>query len=170
MFIKLDMAKVYDWVSWQFLQKILLTFAFAEESVDWVLSCVTLAPFSVLINGEPSDLFGTFQKLWQGDLLSPYLFIIMADGLSRFLKAQVWQGLIQGQSWKNDLSLYSHLQFVDDTILMGMARISEAINIRKALDTYLKASSQRINYDKSSIYFFNTPQLIQNSIARILRF
>ena len=59
---------------------------------------------------------------------------------------------------------------MDDTGLMGMARISKTVNIRKALDIYLKASGQRINDDKSSIYFFNTPRLIQNKIARILRF
>ena len=170
MFIKLDMAKAYDRVSWEFLQKILLTFGFAEEWVDWILSCVTSPSFSVLINGEPSDLFSASRGLRQGDPLSPYLFIIMAEGLGRFLKAQVRQGLIQGWSWSNYPSSYSHLQFVDDTGLMGIACVKEVVNIRKALDTYLKASGQRINEDKSSIYFFNTPQLIQNRIARILRF
>ena len=59
---------------------------------------------------------------------------------------------------------------MDDTRLMGMARISEALNFRQALDIYLKASGQCINEDKSSIYFFNTPHLIQNRIARIFRF
>ena len=170
MFIKLDMAKAYDRVSWEFLQKILLTFGFAVEWVEWVLSCVTSASFSVLINGEPSELFGASRGLRQGDPLSPYLFIIMAEGLGRFLKAQVQQGIIQGWSWSNNLPSYSHLQFVDDTGLMGMARISEAVNFRTALDIYLKASGQKINEDKSSIYFFNTPQIIQNRIARILRF
>ena len=59
---------------------------------------------------------------------------------------------------------------MDDTGLMGMARINEALNFRQALDIYLKASGQRINEDKSSIYFFNTPHLIHNRIARIFRF
>ena len=59
---------------------------------------------------------------------------------------------------------------MDDTGLMGMARISEALNFGQALDIYLKASRQRINEDKSSIYFFNAPHLIQNRIARIFRF
>ncbi|XP_057856267.1 uncharacterized protein LOC131065696 [Cryptomeria japonica] len=53
---------------------------------------------------------------------------------------------------------------------MDLARISEAVNFRHALDIYLKASGQCINDDKSSIYFFNTPQLIQSRIVRILRF
>ena len=147
-----------------------MAFEFAEEWVGWVLSCVTSSSFSILVNGEPSELFGASRGLRQGDPLSPYLFILMAEGLGRFLKTQVRQGLIQGWSWNTDCPIYSHLQFVDDTGLMGMARIREATNIRKALDTYLKASGQRINEDKSFIYFFNTPRLIQNRIAGILRF
>lgn len=51
-----------------------------------------------------------------------------------------------------------------------MARISEAVNFRRALDTYLKTSGQCINDDNSFIYFFNTTRLIQIRIARILRF
>ncbi|XP_057862719.1 uncharacterized protein LOC131071037 [Cryptomeria japonica] len=63
MLIKLDMSKAYDRVSWEFLQKTLLAFGFAEEWVNWVLSCVTSASFSVLINGEPSDLFSASRGL-----------------------------------------------------------------------------------------------------------
>ena len=50
----------------------------------------------------------------------------MAEGLGIFLKSQVRQGIIQGWSWNNNLPSYSHLQFLDDIGLMGMARISEA--------------------------------------------
>lgn len=45
MFIKLNMAKAYDRVSWEFLQKILLAFGFDEEWVNWVLSYVTSSSF-----------------------------------------------------------------------------------------------------------------------------
>ncbi len=93
MFIKLDMGKTYDWVSWEFLQKILLTFGFAVEWVDWVLSYVILSYFSVLISGEPSELFGAFQGLQQGDPLSPYLFIIMVEGFGRIFKSSGATGL-----------------------------------------------------------------------------
>lgn len=53
---------------------------------------------------------------------------------------------------------------------MGIARVDEAINIRSSLDCYLDASSQSINEGKSFIYFFNTPNPIQQRIAGILRF
>ena len=170
MFMKLDMAKAYDRVRWEFLYKVLLAFGFAEEWVDWILSRVTSSSFFVIINGEPLDLFSASRGLRKGDPLSPYLFIIMAEGLGRYIKSQVERGLIQGWRWNDSLPSYSHLQFVDDTALMGSTRVSEAIKFRRALDIYLKASGQCINDGKSSIYFFNTPQPIQNRIARILRF
>ncbi|XP_057868067.2 uncharacterized protein LOC131075253 [Cryptomeria japonica] len=170
MFIKLDMAKAYDRVKWSFLQKILLAFGFSSDWVSWVLSCVTSSSFSVIMNGEPSELFGSTRGLRQGDPHSPYLFIILAEGLGRLLKSQVSHGLIHGWQWGMGLPTLSHLQFVDDTSLMGLARIREADSFRKTLDIYLAASGQRVNEQKSSIFFFNTPQAIQHRIAAILRF
>ena len=127
------------------------------EWVDWILSCVTSLSFSILINGEPTDLFSASRGLRQGDPISPYLFIIMAECLGSFIKYQAAHGIVQGWKWHNDIPAYTHLQFVDDTGLMGLATINEARNLRWILDTYLKASGQHINEGKSSIYFFNTP-------------
>lgn len=58
---------------------------------------------------------------------------------------------------------------MDDTSLMELARIREVDSFRKTLDIYLAASGQRVNEQKSSIFFFNTPQAIQHRIAAILR-
>ena len=57
MFMKLDMAKAYDRVRWEFLQKVLLAFGFVEEWVNWIMICVTSSSFLIIINGEPSDFF-----------------------------------------------------------------------------------------------------------------
>lgn len=109
MFIKLDMAKAYDRVRWSFLQKILRAFGFAEEWIQWVMSCVTSTSFSVLINGDHTELFGASRGLRQGDPLSPYLFILLAEGLGRLIKHNVGLGSIQGWSWGNELQSQSHL-------------------------------------------------------------
>ena len=63
MFIKLDLAKAYDRVSWDFLGHVLLTFGFDMEWVDWIISCVTSPSFSVLINGEPTNIFSASHDL-----------------------------------------------------------------------------------------------------------
>ena len=161
MFIKLDMAKAYDRLRWSFLQKVLGAFGFEEEWIGWVMSCVNSTSFLVLINGEHSNLFRASRGLWQGDPLSPYLFLLLVEGLGWLIKRNVEGGFIQGWQWGGGLPVQSHLQFVDDTALMGMATIREASNMCRVLDIYLAASGQLINEGKSSIFFFNTPPSIQ---------
>ena len=80
------------------------------------------------------------------------------------------QNAIQGWQWGNGLPCLSHLQFVDDSALAGLHRIKEAKAFQHALDIYLVASGQKFNENKSSIYFFNTPDSIQQRIVGILRF
>ncbi|XP_057831111.2 uncharacterized protein LOC131041899 [Cryptomeria japonica] len=134
------------------------------------MSCVTSSSFLVIVNGKPSEPFGVSRGLHQGDPLLSYLFIIMVEGLGHFLKFRASQGLIHGWQWGNGLPQISHLQFVDDTTLMGLARIREAESFRYTLDIYIAASGQKVNEHKFSIFFFNTPQTIQRRIADILQF
>ena len=86
------------------------------------------------------------------------------------IKRNVEGGFIQGWQWGGDLPVQSHLQFVDDMALMGMATIQEATNMCKVLDVYLATSGYLINKGKSSIFFFNTSLSIQRRVAHILKF
>ncbi|XP_057841300.2 uncharacterized protein LOC131050995 [Cryptomeria japonica] len=94
----------------------------------------------------------------------------MVEGPVRFIKSRVSQGLIRGCDWVAGIPKLSHLQFVDDTTLIGLACIQKAESIINLLDVYLATSGQQVIEHKSSIFFFNTLALIQRRIANILRF
>jgi hypothetical protein len=55
--IKLDMAKAYDHVEWEYLRRIMLRLGFQEQFVSLIMRCVTLVSISVRVNGSLSKLF-----------------------------------------------------------------------------------------------------------------
>ena len=58
---------------------------FSEKWRKWIRYCISTVKFSILINGSPSDFFGRSRVLRQGDPLSPLLFDIVMEALSRML-------------------------------------------------------------------------------------
>jgi hypothetical protein len=119
MLIKLDMSKAYDQISWQFLRKMLEAFGFAEEWVRWIYGLISSVFFSILVNGSPSKTFNPTRGIRQGDPLSPYLYIILVEGLGRLLQKVVIEKKIQGIKLQEEVDPVTHLQFVDDNLLMG---------------------------------------------------
>ncbi|XP_059658724.1 uncharacterized protein LOC132305055 [Cornus florida] len=62
----------------------------------WIEFCISLVRFSMLVNGAPSGFFGKSRGLRQGDPLSPFLFIIVMEALSRLMRRAVDLGFIRG--------------------------------------------------------------------------
>ena len=84
MILKLDLSKSYD--NWNFLVGVLQTFGFFDQWIEWVMKLVSSSFFSILVNGTPSQPFQVSRGIHQGDPLSPFLFIIVTEGLGRMLK------------------------------------------------------------------------------------
>ena len=83
--LKLDISKAYDQVEWLFLQGIMQKMGFSDRWIERVMSCVTTSSFSVLVNGKPYANILPSRGLHQGDPLSPYLFLLCAEGFTSLL-------------------------------------------------------------------------------------
>ena len=96
------------------MRKILLAFGFDPTWVRWILKLTSSNFFSILVNGSPSSTFKPFRGIRQGDPLSPFLFVLMMEGLGHLLKAKVQNHQLKGLSSHPGLEPQTHHQFVDD--------------------------------------------------------
>eukprot|EP00253_Pinus_taeda_P008458 PITA_08458 len=169
MLLKIHLSKAFDSISWDYIQKILSAFGFSNAWIRWIMSMISSSFFSILINGIPTSTFRSSRGLRQGDPLSPFLFIIMAEGLGRSLTSAIQTHELKGINLHNAPTV-SHQQFVDDNMIFGYSSIQEARSLNSLLNNFSVASGACINRIKSQILFFNTHPSTQRAIARILGF
>lgn len=90
------MVKAYDRVEWHFLELVLNKMGFSSTWVSWIMQCVTSVSYGLLVNGRRVGHFTLSRGLRQGDLLSPYLFLMVADVLSIMMIRAKIDGFIDG--------------------------------------------------------------------------
>ncbi|GJX48936.1 RNA-directed DNA polymerase, eukaryota, partial [Tanacetum coccineum] len=79
--MKVDFAKAYDSIRWDFLLDVLEAFGFGSTWCTWIRGISDFAKASLLVNGSPSDEFHIHRGLKQGDPLSTFLFILVMEAL-----------------------------------------------------------------------------------------
>lgn len=168
--LKVDMQKAYDCVEWDFLRDYLLRLGFHFHWVHLIMQCVSTPSFSIKMNGELLPSFHPTRGLRQGDPLSPYLFIIIANLLSLQLRNAVLMGSIKGIQLNPRCPTLSHLFFADDAVFFLNGTLLECQNLSNILNQYCLASGQKINRNKSGIFFSSScPIALQENLAAELR-
>ena len=96
LYVMNDMVKAYDRVSWAFTSIVMRKIGFGKPIIDMVWRIMSNNWYSVIVNGTRYGFFRSIRGLKQGDLLSPTLFILGAEVLSRMLNM-----LHHNQSYKD---------------------------------------------------------------------
>ncbi|WOG89983.1 hypothetical protein DCAR_0209224 [Daucus carota subsp. sativus] len=170
MALKLDMSKAYDRIEWSFLKSILLKMGFSKWWVHLVLQCVTTVKYSIVHGEYEMGPIIPTRGIRQGDPLSPYLFIICAEGLSSLIRRYERQNWIHGIKVCRSAPVVSHMLFADDSYFYVKADTTEASKVIELLNIYEKASGQKINNDKSSVFFSsNVIQYNRQDICQVLQ-
>ncbi|KAL9681396.1 hypothetical protein QQ045_013179 [Rhodiola kirilowii] len=120
---KIDLRKSYDTIDWNFLKSMLENLKFPSKFIAWLVMCVQSTSYSIMINGEMFDFFEGKRGLRQGDSISPFLFTIAMECLSRMM-----QSLNKAEGFyfhpKCHRIKLTHIMFADDLILFSSGRNS----------------------------------------------
>ena len=169
MALKLDMSKAYDRVKWDFLDKIMERLDFDGKWRNLVGCCIRSVSFSIMVNGEPRGFFHPSRGLYQGDPLSPYLFLLCAEGFRSLIQQAANNGEICGVPLCKEGPKITHLFFVDDSMLFCRANDIDFQTVMNILTKYEEALGQKINHGKTQLFFSaNTQEDIKNMVKDLV--
>jgi hypothetical protein len=119
--LKLDISKAYDRIDWEYLKDMMAKMGFCQKWIRWIMLCVETVDYSIIVNGHMVGPVVPGRGLRQGDPLSPYLFIICAEGLSALIRQAENRGELHGIKICRKAPIISHLLFADDCFLFFKA-------------------------------------------------
>lgn len=103
-------------VSWEFLEEALIGYGFPLPFVNLVMKYVTSTKYTIKVNGEGQGYFEGRRGLRQGDSMSPLLFVLVMEYLTRVLHRMNVQLEFQFHPMCKATKL-THLIFADDLML-----------------------------------------------------
>lgn len=106
---KVDLEKAYDNINWDFLDYIITLKGFGDKWRKWIRGCISSVHYAILINGTSKGFFVAKKGLRQGDPLSPFLFTVVVDTLSKLIMRAEERNLTKGFGVENGQTSVSHL-------------------------------------------------------------
>eukprot|EP00253_Pinus_taeda_P027835 PITA_27835 len=148
--LKIDLSKAYDRINWLYLRLLLTHLGFNYTFISWIMGCISNVSFTVLINEAASPFFKSQRGLRQGCPLSPLLFLLVAEGLSRLIHKARRTNQIKGIEVAINLYI-SHLLFVDDILIFSNGSHNELKEFKCIFELFMKATGMQINSGKSQV-------------------
>lgn len=91
---------------------------FGSKWLCWMEALVFKSLMSILVNGTTTSEFRVKRGLIKGDPLSPYIFLLVGEGLEKLVKNATNLGNFQCYHFNEDIH-FALLRFADDAILIS---------------------------------------------------
>ncbi|XP_074283806.1 uncharacterized protein LOC141608342 [Silene latifolia] len=150
--IKVDIRKAFDSLQWSFIANMLSGLGFPQQFIGWVLGCIQTPWYYLKINGELSGFFQGKIGIRHGDPLSPYLFMLSMEVLSRYLRTLCGKPLVSYHPKCSRLKL-NHLIFADDLMVFVRGDVPFVAAVKSTLSLFAELSGLHANIEKTNIYF-----------------
>ena len=151
--LKIDLAKAFDRLEWNFIVAALNRKGLHPHFINLIHACISTPKYAVIINGQAFANFKGDRGIRQGCPLSPYLFVLAINELSialqEAMEANHFAGIKLGPSCP---SIHS-LLFADDLLVCGQATQQEAVRMKRIIQSFCNLSGQTPNWSKSGIIF-----------------
>jgi hypothetical protein len=168
--LKIDITKAFDTLNWSFLLKVLKTFGFNDTFINWIHVILQSAFLSVSINGKSHGYFNCSRGVRQGDPLSPLIFCLAEDVLSRSISKLVSDGKLYIIKGTRNFMVPSHSFYADDLMILCKGTLSGLKALKDLFTAYALESGQVINTSKSTIYSGSISHGRLNLIVQLLNF
>ena len=164
--LKVDLRKAFDSVRWDFILASLQALAIPDNYISLIQECLSTASFSVSVNGVSGGFFKSTKGIRQGDPLSPNLFVLAMEGMSRLLLSRYEAGSIGYHPRTEDLNI-THLMFADDVMIFFDGTSNSLHGISECLDDFASWSGLHMNTTKMELF---TSGVDQRETAAITRY
>nr|KYP36537.1 Putative ribonuclease H protein At1g65750 family [Cajanus cajan] len=132
------------------------------------LKCVLPSVIDERQSAFIGEEFGVKKGLKQGDPLSPFLFTIVAEGLTGMMREAVSQKRFCDVKVGSQQVPISIIQYADDTMFIGEAKLENVMAIKSMMRCFEMVSGLKVNFCKSKFGAMGIDSTMEEGFAQLL--
>ncbi|XP_039032023.1 uncharacterized protein LOC120166937 [Hibiscus syriacus] len=149
--LKIDLYKTFESLHWDFIYVILTAIVLPMTFISWIEACFTAARYSISFNGSLIGYFKGARGIRKRDPISPLLFVLSINVLSRILNKAAERGIFGYHPRCKKVGL-THLAFTDDILIFYKGNVEFVVGVISVLDYFYENFGLKLNASKCDIF------------------